>query len=148
MSLHEIFSDAAFREEGYSNRTFEEVNLPFEDISADYIEGEQLLDAMTSSSVKEELSDYVIHSVQNGGDYEFRALNDQSWLSSSGTGYIAFEGRLDGEYSHLRVELAASNEEGMDSLYSDLEAFEDGLEGYFSQEDTSTVGEVVSQPVH
>jgi hypothetical protein len=39
--------------ESYVERVFEEVNLPFDHLEEDYVEGEELRNSLTSNSVRE-----------------------------------------------------------------------------------------------
>jgi hypothetical protein len=134
--VSEIFS----RNESYPKRTFEEVNLPFDDLEIDYIEGEGLRESLTSSAVKEAMGDYSISSVWSEDKYETimakKSHSNLSFLTSSDP-YISFKGRPDALYSHLRVELAASEEEVIEELCRDLDALEEGLEKYFRPEENT-----------
>lgn len=131
--LSEIFS----RNDSYQERTFEEVNLPFDDIEEDYIPGDELRQSLTSSDLKDSMEEYSIHSAWSEDRYEVTMVKkDSSNLSflNSSDPYISFEGRSDVDYSHLRIELAASGKRELEELSDDLDSLEEGLEEYFQSE--------------
>lgn len=125
---------------------FEEVNLPFDNTSEDkdYISGEELYEALISREVRDSMDDYNITQSQYDDEFEFKASRG-SYLGFGESSYIAFEGELElgqGEESaearhyHMRVELAAPDEETMDVLKQDLELLEEGLTDYYENNDS------------
>jgi hypothetical protein len=126
--------------EGYVERVFEEVNLPFDHLEEDYVEGEELRNSLTSNSVREKMEDYSIFTVQNLDGYDIKMVNRSlSGFFSPGVSgpYISSELVPNDEYSHLRVELGASSEAELEDISSDLEVLEAGLEGYFENREVS-----------
>lgn len=121
---------------------FKEVNLPFEDIPGDqdYISGEELYDTLTSREVSQSLEDYSVSGAQHSnGGFEIMAVDD-SYFSLREPSYISFEGEketfqngelTEARYHHLRVELAAPDDESMEALREDLDLLKQGLEDYY-----------------
>jgi len=132
---------------GYRNRSevlsFEEVNLPFDQISyhKDHLTGKQLYNALSSKEVRNALENYhVSDSGYLEGEFEFKAVNKPP-LSFDRPSVIAFEGEiekthygesLDTEYHYMKVELAAPDQESMNELERDLELLEQGLIHYYA----------------
>lgn len=121
-------------------RTFEEVNLPFDYLDADQVEGEKLRESITSPDVRRNMEDYSIRELQSQESYNIKMINRGSsgfFSPGDSEAYISFEGRPDEHYSHLRVELGARSEKELERISSDLEALEKGLENYFEKEEVS-----------
>jgi hypothetical protein len=123
-------------------RSFEEINLPFDTISEDqdYISGEELYDALNSREVRNSMEEYnVSTSRYNDGGFEFNA-SKSSYLGLGKTSQIAFEGeietmqdqeRVEAKHYHMRLEVVASDQEEMDVLEQDLGRLEKGLRDYY-----------------
>lgn len=134
----------------HQQKCFEEVNLPFDSMSEDqdYIAGEELYEALISREVRDSMDDYSItHSRYTGGEFEFNASKG-SYLGFGKSSRIAFEGELETEQSegtteakhyHMRVELAAPDEETMEVLKQDLGLLEEGLTEHYEKKDSEVL---------
>lgn len=125
----------------HQEKSFEEVNLPFDAISdEDYIEGQELYEALVSDEVDKALEDYYVTGrTRSDGRFEVVASND-SLTDSREPSHIVSEGVIqpqqpgnyfESRYSHLRVELVAPNQNAMDLLKDDLSSLEKGLEDHY-----------------
>lgn len=143
MSTHSrLFS---YRGSQNMQRGYKEVNLPLDSFSEDqdYVSGEELYDALASREVRDSLESYRISSSQSlDGGFEFKASSG-SYIGLEKSSYMAFEGEIEtleddefveAEHYHLRVEVAAPDEEAMESLEQDLELLEEGLQNYYADE--------------
>lgn len=113
------------------NIEYQEVNLPFNHVEEDHIQGEELHNALFSRDLGENLGDYSISSEFNGDQYVFEASKD-SYMTNK-TSSIKAEIEPDRDYSHLRMELSSSTDRGLRELKRDLEEVESGLEDHFVQ---------------
>lgn len=132
--------------QSYQQKGFEEINLPFDSTSEDqdYIAGEELYEALISREVRESMDDYNIAQSQHDDEFEFKASKG-SYLGLGKSSYIAFEGELEtgqgeetaeAKHYHMRVELAAPDEETMEVLKQDLGRLEEGLADYYENNDS------------
>jgi hypothetical protein len=117
---------------------YDEVNLPFDHIEKDQVEGEELYRALSSQEVQEALDDYSLALESDEGQHVLRAYKpffedaeEDYMVRSLG---IEAEIRPENEYSHLRLRVSAPNEELYEQVLDDLEDLERGLEQYFASE--------------
>jgi len=118
-------------EQTYPHRKREEVKLPFEEFETDFIQGNELYEAVLCSFAS--MPDYNIYASDNG--CEINGVREESGLSRLLPGYsgpsITTEIEESGQYSHLTVNLSARNKPEMSVLHRDIESLETALEDYF-----------------
>jgi hypothetical protein len=112
---------------GKNRIAYEEIELPFEKLYHDSLDGDELIDAVESSL--EETSAYTIHR-KSAGVKAYRG----SWLSyllrPEKTPALEFDISESEQYSHLTAELRAPSKYDLELLKEDLEALESNMETY------------------
>lgn len=113
-------------------KSFEEVSLPFTLRQKDHLEGDELVEGI--SNQLSQLGDYRVSSVPLRDDEKFEVNAVRNHPSIGEFSYISFEADVNGEYSHLRLEIGASGPEMYASVERDLKKLERGLDDYFGEE--------------
>ena len=117
------------------NITYSEVNLPFDELEKDYLEAEELYDALTSQTMDNTLNDYSISPDASESCYTVTACKE---LPRHSEAYIDVEINPEKPYSHLLVRLESESAHQLEGLERDLERVESGLESYFKPKLSTT----------
>lgn len=139
--------------DGYQNNhdfnsaiSYEEVDLPFDVIEEDSITSQQVVGALNSDQVRQELPGYRFANDFDGEDYTVKAVNYslKGVFPGNQQPSIEFEVGHGGEHSYLRPRLSAPGERELEDLTRDLDGIEEGMEKYFRNRQMADLGEGMS----